>query len=364
MARPQITKLNQAGITTVAQFANVDPADRPSGISQVAFDRLQQQARLQVHQRGTSKLACERLAPRAARRWSTQRVRSHAQAVRRGPLLRHRGRPLLRRRPRVPLGRELSRGRGAQFRPFWGLDHQEEKRAFEEFVDFVFERRERYPDLHVYHYAPYERTALGRLMGKYGSREDEVDTLFRERVLVDLYRVVEQSMMISRPSYSLKEVEHFYDQDRAAAVKQAGDSVLLFERWRDEHDQSLLDGDRGLQQGGLRLHAASARVAARATRSLRGQVQDRDPMAAAGRADTPSENASEAAAETLALQEQSSRRRSRRSIQALRGGGGPVAVGAAPRLPPEGGKAGLLGVLRTTGEVRCRADRVRFRGYW
>ena len=35
------------------------------------------------------------------------------------------------------------------------------------------------PDLHIYHYAPYEPTALKRLMGRYGTREDEVDDLLR-----------------------------------------------------------------------------------------------------------------------------------------------------------------------------------------
>jgi hypothetical protein len=127
------------------------------------------------------------------------------------------------------------------FRAFWGPNPSREKRAFEEFVDFVFERRERFPDMHIYHYAPYERTALGKMMGQHATREHEVDRLFRERVLVDLYRVVEQSMRISRPSYSLKEVEDFYDQGREADVKQAGDSVLMFERWREDEDPEILE---------------------------------------------------------------------------------------------------------------------------
>ncbi len=42
------------------------------------------------------------------------------------------------------------------------------RRAFERFVDWVEERRRVYPDMHVYHYAAYERTALRRLMGEHG----------------------------------------------------------------------------------------------------------------------------------------------------------------------------------------------------
>ena len=48
-------------------------------------------------------------------------------------------------------------------------------RAFEQFVDWVVERRRRHPGMHVYHYAAYERTALTRLMGEHGTREQEVD---------------------------------------------------------------------------------------------------------------------------------------------------------------------------------------------
>ena len=43
-----------------------------------------------------------------------------------------------------------------------------------------------HPDLHVYHYAAYEITALKRLMGRYGTREAELDDLLRRGVFVDL----------------------------------------------------------------------------------------------------------------------------------------------------------------------------------
>ena len=52
------------------------------------------------------------------------------------------------------------------------------------------ERRAEHPDLHVYHYAPYETTAVKRLMGAHHTREAEVDELLRAEVFVDLYAVV------------------------------------------------------------------------------------------------------------------------------------------------------------------------------
>ena len=51
--------------------------------------------------------------------------------------------------------------------------------------------------MHVYHYAPYEPTALKRLMGRHATREDEVDRLLRGDVFVDLYRVVRQGVRVS-----------------------------------------------------------------------------------------------------------------------------------------------------------------------
>ncbi|HEX7950522.1 MAG TPA: TM0106 family RecB-like putative nuclease, partial [Candidatus Limnocylindrales bacterium] len=86
------------------------------------------------------------------------------------------------------------------FHAFWSREDDgefslpAEQRAFERLVDFMMARLERDPGLHVYHYAPYEPTALKRLMGRYGTREAEIDRLLREGVLVDLLRAVRQSL--------------------------------------------------------------------------------------------------------------------------------------------------------------------------
>jgi hypothetical protein len=74
-------------------------------------------------------------------------------------------------------------------RALWAHTPAEERKAFEDLIDLIVERRRRHPDMHVYHYAAYEPTALGRLMGRYGTREEELDDLFRGQVFVDLYRV-------------------------------------------------------------------------------------------------------------------------------------------------------------------------------
>lgn len=298
----QTRKLNAAGVETVAGLATATDEMRPTGMSVATFEKLRAQAALQVSERETGEKSLSLLEPQQVGEGPPRGFGLLPQPSDGDLFFDIEGDPFYDDGLEYLWGVSYFGDGEWQFRPFWGLDHQEEKRAFEEFVDFVFERRERYPDLHVYHYAPYERTALGQLMGKYGSREDEVDTLFRERVLVDLYRVVEQSMMISRPSYSLKEVEHFYDQDRAAAVKQAGDSVLLFERWRDEHDPSLLEAIEAYNKedcdSTLHLREWLLEQRQASEDKFKVEIAWRQP----GEPDAPSEDASGAAAETLELQ--------------------------------------------------------------
>jgi uncharacterized protein len=123
------------------------------------------------------------------------------------------------------------------FHAFWsrdaagGFTRNAEQAAFERFIDFVIERLAADPGLHVYHYAPYEPTALKRLMGRYGTREAEVDRLLREGVMVDLLRVVRQSLRASVESYSIKRMEEFYGFTREIDLRDAGSSIVAFETW-------------------------------------------------------------------------------------------------------------------------------------
>ncbi|MCZ7176272.1 ribonuclease H-like domain-containing protein, partial [Salmonella enterica] len=44
------------------------------------------------------------------------------------------------------------------FKPFWAHTREEEKVAFEQFIDWVIGHFKRYPNAHIYHYASYEET--------------------------------------------------------------------------------------------------------------------------------------------------------------------------------------------------------------
>ncbi|MFC4314938.1 TM0106 family RecB-like putative nuclease [Steroidobacter flavus] len=100
----------------------------------------------------------------------------------------------------------------------WAFSRAEERQAFERFVDFVMARWARYPGLHIYHYAPYEPSALKRLMGRYATREDEIDRMLRASLFVDLYTIARQSIRASVERYSIKNLEPFYDFHRGVPL--------------------------------------------------------------------------------------------------------------------------------------------------
>jgi len=120
-----------------------------------------------------------------------------------------------------------------------------EKRAFEQVVDLFMDRLRADPLLHVYHYAPYEPTALGRLMGRHATREEDVDRLLRGDALVDLYRVVRQGVRASVESYSIKRLEPLYGYRREVDLRDVGSVIASFEAWLQ------LGGEAGHQDEAL-----------------------------------------------------------------------------------------------------------------
>jgi uncharacterized protein len=111
----------------------------------------------------------------------------------------------------------------------WALTRAEEKRAFESFVDFVMARWEQWTELHIYHYAPYEPAALKRLMGRYATREEEIDRMLRGGLFVDLYQIVRHSLRASVESYSIKRLEPFFGFQRAITLADANSALAEFQ---------------------------------------------------------------------------------------------------------------------------------------
>ena len=116
-----------------------------------------------------------------------------------------------------------------RYEALWSFERAGEKKAFEKFISTVMERWRRYPDMHIYHYAPYEPSAIKRLAGRHGACVDEVDQLLRAGAFVDLYRVVRQGLRASTESYSIKNLEPFYNFARAVPLREATLAQQTFE---------------------------------------------------------------------------------------------------------------------------------------
>ena len=112
----------------------------------------------------------------------------------------------------------------------WATHAEQERRAFETFVDEVLARWKRYPDFHIYHFAPYEPGAMKRLMGRYATRENEVDRMLRAGLFVDLYSITKQSIRASVERYSIKDLEQFYGYEREVELREASRNLRAFER--------------------------------------------------------------------------------------------------------------------------------------
>jgi len=103
----------------------------------------------------------------------------------------------------------------------WAVNAEQEKRAFEAFVDTVMARWAKCPAMHVYHFTGYESGALKRLMGRYATREDEIDRMLRAYLLVDLHTVTRRAVRASVEHYSLKALEPFYEFERKTPLEDA-----------------------------------------------------------------------------------------------------------------------------------------------
>jgi len=115
---------------------------------------------------------------------------------------------------------------------FWAHSFAEEREALVRFLEFVKLRRQAHPDLHIFHYASYERTHLASIAARHGVGEAEVDQLLADGVLVDLYPIVKRAVRVGSRSYSIKKLEPLYmgAELREADVKSGADSITEYVR--------------------------------------------------------------------------------------------------------------------------------------
>lgn len=244
ITRQAIERLTEAGIDGMRKLAEADDDARPPKMATKTFENLRRQARLQC----SGGLKWELLEPEPKRGFAVMPTRNRGDLfydIEGDPLFAEDG------------GLEYLHGiwwkdyssddpRAGTFKAIWAHSREEEKEAFEEVIDFFLERRAKAKNMRIYHYAPYEVTALKRLARQYGTREEELDDLLRAEVFVDLFQVVRQGLQASVPAYSIKNMEAFYFDKREGEVTEGGGSIVAYERYRElagtpEGDQILAD---------------------------------------------------------------------------------------------------------------------------
>ena len=221
----QILKLNEAGIWTLDELANEDK--RIPSLDQRIFDRLQLQAKMlskaklmdtipfHVLKNVEPGLGLSSLPPK-----SELDIYFDIESN-----------PLLTKIPLHYLWGAAHEDTQEGFNCWWAHSEEEMKKAFEDFMDWTYERWQKDKNMHVYHYGQFEISAIRKLMGHFGTREKEVDDLLRNQVFVDLYRVVKQSLCIGATGYGLKSIEPLFREKRDNEVSSGQDSTVVYELW-------------------------------------------------------------------------------------------------------------------------------------
>ncbi|QDT48937.1 hypothetical protein Pan258_29840 [Symmachiella dynata] len=228
ITRGQIKKLQAAGIDSLRNLATTSTPYVPR-LTQPIFERLKVQARLQLESKERDRPLYEVRPP------SLDNPRlglgllppSSPKDV----FFDIEGYPFAEDGLEYLLGAICIEDNQPQFYDWWAHSQQQERHSFQEFIDWVYARWNSDRKMHIYHYAPYETSAMCRLMGKHATREAQVDDLLRHGVFVDLYKVVRQGLIVGTPSYSLKDIEHLYMDGREGEVVTAGGSVVAYHKW-------------------------------------------------------------------------------------------------------------------------------------
>ena len=231
ISRNQQKALARRDVTTVAALAKLvlPPKPKIERVGDAALLRIREQAHLQVQGREEGRLVYELIdGVEDSKGLGTLPLPSPADLfldLEANPYVLDQGLEYLIGMVTLP----VNAGGDPMYETLWALSRSEERKAFEAFIGKVMEQWRKNPEMHVYHYAPYEPTAIKRLAGRHGTCVDEVDELLRAGVFVDLYRAVRQGIRASVESYSIKRLEPLYCFARAVPLRDANVALQSFE---------------------------------------------------------------------------------------------------------------------------------------
>ena len=201
---------------------------KPKRGAVATFERVREQARVQLIARETKQAICEVIQPIEAEKGLCRLPEPSPGDL----FLDLEGDPFAGEGGREYLFGIVSIGDAGEpvYRAFWAETAQEEQAAFDTVMSLIMEAWDRDPGMHVYHYAPYEPSAFKRLSCRYAIREQDVDRLLRGGRFVDLYHVVRQGLRAGVERYSIKNMEQFYNFDRSVQLLDANRSLRVVEQ--------------------------------------------------------------------------------------------------------------------------------------
>jgi predicted RecB family nuclease len=242
LGRTQERELDRGGFTTLAALAHmpVPVTFKPRRGARATYESLREQARLQLVQRESRRPTFDVLPPDLGFGLGAlpePRPGDLFLDLESARFARDGGREYL-----FGLG-SLSASGGWEYRAWWAFDDAAEAGAFEAVMDTVRAALDRDPGVHVYHFAPYEPSALKRLMGRHGTRVVELDELLRGERFVDLLAVVRRAIRAGVESYSLKQLEPFYGFRRDVELGHAADRRRIIEHVLESGDPGAIPSD-------------------------------------------------------------------------------------------------------------------------
>ncbi|HEY4816614.1 MAG TPA: TM0106 family RecB-like putative nuclease [Candidatus Acidoferrum sp.] len=113
----------------------------------------------------------------------------------------------------------------------WCFTAEKEKQAFEWAVDEIMRNWQTAPNMHVYHFGAHEPAKFKWLMGRYATREDEMDRMLRAGLFVDLHTIFKQAVRAGVEEYSLKALEIFHSFARKVPLAESREAMRYIEHW-------------------------------------------------------------------------------------------------------------------------------------
>ena len=230
--KKQIQHLHEHGVTTLTQLAKTNDTEI-EGISPESLAKIKEQADIQLRSRGQDKPYFKVIENDNGKGLSSLPEPSNLDMFFdiEGNPFGDNGLEYLwgvsYHNPKAAQGKEYA------FKDWWAHDQKQEKRAFEGFIDWTYQRWQQDKTMHVYHYASYEITAIRKLSTRNQTRLEEVSELLQNGVFIDLYKIVKNGLLIGEPKYSIKNVEHLYRGIRTTDVASGDESIIAYENWRE-----------------------------------------------------------------------------------------------------------------------------------